>query len=572
MTFLNEILCNLSKSAEKPILQEVGESQLKTVTNSQLLTWINEARKKIKLTGLLPGNRCVLLGNNSSHWVAINLAIMAEGGIVVPLYPRQASSELISMMRDCSPTLLCCADESFSESLTSPLDAPPQILKFSEILTMSSKLKDQSFNNPDSSSNSKQKLTNHTNEENNVAKDRVVTIIYTSGTSGEPKGVMLSDSNITFMLQRTTARLEELMENVVKTGDDRVFHYLPFCFAGSWILLLTCLYRNNCLMLSTDLNQIAQELSVSQPHYLLNVPALLERIQTRVSNKIQEQGGIGFRIFRHGKSAWLRQQNNEWQLCDSIWLFLARSLVFSKIKKKLGLNLRALICGSAPLSKGTQFFFQMIGIPVLQVYGLTETTAICTMDNVNHTVAGQVGPAISGIEMALSSNQEILVRGPNVFPGYWNRREATDKVLQNGWFHTGDQGEIDKDGNWKIVGRVKNIIITTSGHNISPEPLERKLETALPQSDQVFVVGNSQKYLSAIITGKLNRELVEQGLKKINQELPHYQQIIKYHLTEEPFSIENGLLAANGKVRRSAVENYYQSEIKTLYNESKKMS
>ena len=119
---------------------------------------------------------------------------------------------------------------------------------------------------------------------------------------------------------------------------------------------------------------------------------------------------------------------------------------------------------------------------------------------------------------------------------------------------------------------MKNIIITTSGHNISPEPLERKLETALPQSDQVFVVGNSQKYLSAIITGKLNRELVEQGLKKINQELPHYQQIIKYHLTEEPFSIENGLLAANGKVRRSAVENYYQSEIKTLYNESKKMS
>ena len=568
MVFLNKILCNLSKSAEKPILQEVGENQLKTVTSFQLLTWINEARKKIKLAGLLPGNRCVLLGNNSSHWVAINLAIMAEGGIVVPLYPRHASSELISMMRDCSPTLLCCADESFSESLTSSLDTPHKILRFSEIFTISSKLEDQSFNNPDSLSNSKLKITERTNDENNFTQDRVVTIIYTSGTSGEPKGVMLSDSNINFMLQRTTVRLEELMENVVKTGDDRVFHYLPFCFAGSWILLLTCLYRNNCLMLSTDLNQLAQELSVSRPHYLLNVPALLERIQTRVSNKIQEQGGIGYMIFRHGKSAWIRQQNNKWQLWDPIWLLLGRSLVFSKIKKKLGPNLRALICGSAPLLKETQLFFEMIGIPVLQVYGLTETTAICTMDNVNHTVAGRVGPAISGIEMVLSSDQEILVRGPNVFPGYWNRQEATDEVLQNGWFHTGDQGEIDKDGNWKIVGRVKNIIITTSGHNISPEPLERKLEAVLPQSEQVFVVGNSQKYLSVIVTGQLNRELGEQGLKKINQELPHYQQLIKYHLTEEPFSIENGLLAANGKVRRSAVENYYQSEIKALYDEN----
>ena len=213
----------------------------------------------------------------------------------------------------------------------------------------------------------------------------------------------------------------------------------------------------------------------------------------------------------------------------------------------------------------------MIGIPVLQVYGLTETTAICTMDNVNHAVAGRVGPAISGIEMILNSNQEILVRGPNIFPGYWNRPKATNEVLQNGWFHTGDQGEIDEDGNWKIIGRVKNIIITTGGHNISPEPIERKIGLVLPQSDQVMIIGNGQKFLSAIITGKLNRELIAQSFKKINQQLPHYQQIIRYHLTEEPFSIENGLLAANGKVRRVAVENYYQSEIKTLYNESNKI-
>ena len=571
MIFLKKILSNLSGSTKKPILQEIRETQLKTVTNSQLLIWINEARKKIKLAGVYPGNRCVLLGHNSSRWVAINLAIMAEGGIVVPLYARQAVSELIGMMQDCRPTLLCCEDGSFGKSLTSSLDDPPKILKFSEILAASPVLNnEQPADNSDNFSGSKQEMENVI-EENKITKDKVVTIIYTSGTSGEPKGVMLSASNIDFMLQQTTAHLEELMKNVVRTGDDRVFHYLPFCFAGSWILLLTCLYRNNCLMLSTDLNQLSQELNISKPHYLLNVPALLERIQTRVDNKIQDQGGIGFRIFHLGKAAWLRQQNNEQQLLDFIWLVLGRLLVFSKIKKKLGPNLRALICGSAPLLKETQLFFQMIGIPVLQVYGLTETTAICTMDNVNHAVAGRVGPAISGIEMILNSNQEILVRGPNIFPGYWNRPKATNEVLQNGWFHTGDQGEIDEDGNWKIIGRVKNIIITTGGHNISPEPIERKIGLVLPQSDQVMVIGNGRKFLSAIITGKLNRELIAQSFKKINQQLPHYQQIIRYHHTEEPFSIENGLLAANGKVRRVAVENYYQSEIKTLYNESNKI-
>src|SRR4029077_9973353 len=160
----------------------------------------------------------------------------------------------------------------------------------------------------------------------------------------------------------------------------------------------------------------------------------------------------------------------------AVWLGLGRTLIFSAIRKKLGPNLKALICGSAPLALETQRFFLMLGIPVLQVYGLTETTAICTMDNPQIPVdTGYVGHAISGIEMKVAENQEIVVRGPHIFPGYWQRPEETALVLKDGWFHTGDQGEVNARGNWRIAGRIKNLIILNSGHNVAPEPIEERL-------------------------------------------------------------------------------------------------
>ncbi len=160
----------------------------------------------------------------------------------------------------------------------------------------------------------------------------------------------------------------------------------------------------------------------------------------------------------------------------------------------IGGKLRALICGSAPLSVETQLYYMMLGIPVLQVYGLTETTAICTMDDPDgNVVPGRVGPAITGVEMKLGENEEILVRGPNIFSGYWQRPQETEKVLRDGWFHTGDQGEVDAAGNWKIVGRIKNLIILGSGHNIAPEPIEDKVLEQLPGASQVVVVGNAPR-------------------------------------------------------------------------------
>jgi long-chain acyl-CoA synthetase len=486
-----------------------------------------------------------LLAPNGIHWAALDLALMAEGVIVVPLYSRQAPNELVNMLKDCGAAMVCCSDEALRDGIAQNWpDNAPSLKLFDEIFAT--------------------EASNEIGDEPIKLSDNdVITIIYTSGTSGEPKGVTLSVSNITFMLGCTGMRLDQLMEGATETTPDQVFHYLPFCFAGSWILLLSCLSRNSLLSLSTDLNKLADELKLTRPQYCLNVPALLERIRTGVEGQIAQKPGVIQTIYRKGKEGWLRQYEGKGGA--GLWFTLADALIFKQIKQKIGPNLKALICGSAPLAKETQLFFLMLGISVLQVYGLTETTAICTMDDPRDFTPGRVGPAIPGIEMRLGEGDEILVSGPNIFAGYWNKPEATAKTFDDGWFCTGDQGEVDAQGNWAIIGRIKNLIILNSGHNIAPEPIEEKVLFNLPGAQQCVVVGNGRSFLTALITGDVKEQQVEKALETVNAGLPHYKRIHAFHINREALTIESGLLTANGKLRRDAIASHFQSQFEQLY-------
>ena len=542
MSFLENIFAQLVSSGDAVVLQELRCESARSATGRELLKKIAQARAYLGSKGLNQGDRVALLAHNSIDWVAADLAIMAERLIVVPLYARQEPAELVAMMKDCSPSLIVCGDGSLRDRITEIWpDAPPQCL-FEEIFQGDTQ----------------------TNEAPRLADSDPVTIIYTSGTSGEAKGVVLNAVNITHMLSCTSGRLDLLTKN--QTGQDRVFHYLPFCFAGSWILLLTCLLRGSRLMLNTDLTKIAADMRTAAPDYFLNVPALLERMRKAIDEQLWKTGGVPRSIYSHAKAAWMRKQEGHSNFADQIWLSLANALVFPAIRKKMiGSNLKALICGSAPLSVETQLYFMMLGIPVLQVYGLTETTAICTMDDPRHVEPGLVGPAISGIEMKLGENDEIIVRGPNVFPGYWNRPQETSKALRDGWFHTGDQGEVNAAGNWRISGRIKNLLILSSGHNIAPEPIEDDLLRHMPGAQQVVLVGNGRGYLSAIVTGSVSEQQAQSTVDEVNRGLPHYKQIRAFHVHEQPFSIENGLLTANGKLKRDAIAGRLKNEIEGMY-------
>jgi long-chain acyl-CoA synthetase len=549
MNFVENILHRLKQAPDRPVLQEARDGKLIAATCAELLSEIQTARAFLRAAGIKRGDRVALLGANSIRWAAIDLALMAEGIIVIPLYARQAPAELVGMMKDAGVSLICCGEESLAAAVAQNWpDAPPAKL-FDEIVAHGS----------DSIDINDAPIA--------LADEEAATIIYTSGTSGEPKGVIISAANVTYMLGCTNARLDLLMGE--RQEPDQVFHYLPFCFAGSWILLLTCLSRDSLLTISTDLNKLVDEMKLAAPNYFLNVPALLERVRSGVEEQLAKQGGLARSLYQKGKAAWYREQNGEARGLDSVWLALADRIVFKAIKKKLGPNLKALICGSAPLAKDTQLFFGMLGIPVLQVYGLTETTAICTMDHPHQVKPGRVGPAIPGIEMKMGEGDEILVRGPNIFSGYWNRPEETARVIRNGWFHTGDQGEVDSSGNWAIIGRIKNLLILSSGHNIAPEPLEERVVKNLTNAGQVVIVGNGRSFLSAIITGDVTSEQAERAIEAVNADMPHYKCIRAFHIDKEPFSIENGLLTANGKLKRDLIAARFETNIESLYRTKK---
>lgn len=546
MSFLERIFERLDESGGATIVQEIRGQKLVRASGDDLLSLVAKARGFLTATGLRKGDRCALLAPNSIRWVAADLALMANGVIVVPLYVRQAPAELAMMVRDSGASRILCENQELGDALRHADTDMPPISLFEEVFTHSGTISHVS---------------------SHFSPGDPVTIIYTSGTSGDPKGVVLNIGNVDHMLSCTTASLDKLMGT--QTAPDQVFHWTPLNFAASWISLLSYLSRNSVISLSSDLTKLADEMRIAAPNYFLNVPTLLERVRVRIEEQIRERGGWIATTFNKAKRAYLRRGTADATLSGRICLAIANTLVFPTIRKSIGPRLKALICGSAPLSVETQKFFMMLGISVLQAYGLTETTAICTLDDPAFVEPGYVGTAVPGIEMKAGENQEILVRGPNIFSGYWNRPQETAAVLRDGWFHTGDQGEVNARGNWKITGRIKNLIILNSGHNIAPEPMEEELAALLPQAAQIVLVGNGRSYLAAIVTTEANSHLTESeistAIDKANSQLPHYKQIRAFHLERQPFTIESGLLTAMGKLKRDAIAAKMSSEIEELY-------
>jgi long-chain acyl-CoA synthetase len=544
--FLETICAQLKRADGRVVLREIRGDRFASVTGRELLDQIQLVRNFIRRSGIQAGDRCGLLAPNSIRWAAFHLAIMAEGVTIVPLYSRQSPAELTCILKDCQPRLIFVNDAALGDVVAKAWSEGPRQVLFEEVL--------------------RQPATQAplADAPNLRADSDIVTIIYTSGTSGEPKGVCLNVGNLTHMLSCTTERLDQLMGATYEP--DRVFHYLPFNFAASTILMLSCLMRESVLTLSTDLNKLAEEIRLASPNYFLNVPTLLERVRRGFDENIAKQPAVIRSLFRIARAAWQRQHVGRGRAFDPLWLALGRILIFRKIRERFGAHLHALICGSAPLAPETQQFFLMLGIPVLQAYGLTETTGICTLDDPRTPVEpGYVGTAITGVEMKVGENEEIIVRGPHIFAGYWKRPEETARVLRDGWFHTGDQGEVNVRGNWRVSGRIKNLIILNSGHNIAPEPIEEKIARLLPAVQQVVVVGNGRGYLCALVIGAVEPTTVQAALDALNPELPHYRQVRNFTIVGEAFTPESGLLTINGKLRRDAINARFSTELEAMY-------
>lgn len=540
VNFLERIFDNLRDRPERTKLIEVHGTRLQGTDGAGVLDLVSRARAFIDAAGVQPGDRVAILGPNSTRWVAVDLAIVAAGAIVVPLYDRQDPNELAIALRNAEPKLLLAADDALRTTIEKAWPEHGRTATF-----------DEAFDEKPSAKSP-----------HDIAEGDTCAIIYTSGTSGDPKGVMLTRANFDWMIPRTMDRLARVVGE--RVGPDRVFHFLPFCFAASRIMLWTQMSRPNPIMMSTDLQNLVVEIAVSKPNYFLNVPAVLERIRTGVEQKVAEQGGVGLTIYEKAKAAYAKVQAGQASLFERGALALGERVVFPRIREKIGPNLEFLISGSAPLAESTQRWFQMIGIPVYQAYGLTETTGIVSLDDPAHVEAGRVGMPLEGQTVDVTEEGELRVKGPNIFGGYWKKPEETAAVLRDGWFHTGDQ--VEKDGvNLRVVGRIKNLIIPESGHNIAPEPLEERFMGHCPSAGQVMLVGHGRPYLAILVTGDAVQADIDAAIEKINAEVPHYRKIRKSLRTPEPFTVENGLLTANQKLRRRVIEERFKTEIERLY-------
>ncbi|MBN8612534.1 MAG: AMP-binding protein [Deltaproteobacteria bacterium] len=547
--FVHKILSNLEAWPDRLFAVEVHGSRLVSTEGRRLRALVEIARRGLRDHGVVAGDRVVLVAPNSTRWIATDLAILAEGATVVPMYARQDPKELAGMVRDADPKLVITLDETLRDAIAAHVDVAPFLL-LPELFTSAA--------------------PSELEPARPLASDHPVTIIYTSGSSGEPKGVITSVANAEHMLPVLDVKLRELAG--AQGGSDRVFHYLPFCFAGSRMVLWGCLFRANGIMMSTSLENLAEEIKTARPEYFLNVPALLERIKSGVEKKIAERAYPIRAGYAEAIAAWRRLQlakqgKGESRKRDELVVAAAKRVIFKSIRAQIGTQIKGLVCGSAPLPEEVQrWFVELLEIPVFQVYGLTETTAIVTIDRRDATVSGRVGHAIRDVEMKLGDEGELLVRGPNIFPGYFRREEATRAAFtEDGWFRTGDQCTIDERGNLAVIGRVKNLLVPTSGHNVAPEPIEERVLQCVPGVEQAVVIGHARPYLTVILTGDVDASAIEAGLEKVNEGLPHYRRLRKAHVAREKLTPENGLLTANQKLRRSAIERHFAKEIEALY-------
>ncbi len=546
MSFVADILRAAAARGNDPSLIELHGTQLLPISGRAFLDASARARTFLRRHSVAPGDRVALLGGNSAHWAAIDVAIMAEGAICVPLYARQAPGQLAGMLRDAGPRVMIAADEALADPIAKVWSEACPIACYDEVLAC------EPVANPEAVVE--------------VPASAPVTIVYTSGTSGEPKGAMLTAANVDFMLDVTVRRIREMSASGRGgRSEDRVFHYLPFCFAGSRIMLWSQLRRGNPMWLSTDLDNLQDELRTAAPHYFMNVPVLLERVKKGVEARLSGVSMPLRALYERGASAYRAQVAGTISVRERMWLMSAQKLIFPRIKHLIGENLEFLVCGSARLAEETQRWFEMLGIPVFQVYGLTETTGIVTIDDTSNVRAGRVGHVVPGCELRVTHDGELACRGPNVFAGYWQRPEATAQMVRDGWLHTGDQAELDASGSVKIIGRLKDVIVPESGHNVAPTPIEERLVLSGDGIEQALVVGHGRPFLTAIVTGDIGEPQLTAAQEQVNATLPHYQRLRKLYRAPELFTADNGLLTANQKMKRAVIEARYASEIEEMY-------
>ena len=540
----------------------------------QIYTWSETRSYTLKLAKYLSeknvkkGDRVLIVSENRPEWLIADLAILFNSAIAVPNYTTYTINDFAFTINDCKPVGLIVSNDQLLNKI---LEACKKInYKFNFIIYLNENKLEEAQNIINFSDIKKKEINEELAlsffKEKNKDLLRVdpACIIYTSGTQGTPKGVILSHGGI---LKNCEGALEFL--DFIKNSRSTFLTWLPLSHSYEHTVQFVQLTLGAKIFYSESLDKLMNNLKIAKPTIMTAVPRFYTNLVNKIKINLQNQSNLKKIIFQ--KTLQLGEKKVlgvQMSFFEKIVNFILDLIVRKKIKNQFGGKIKAFISGGGPLDYNVGLFLNSLGLPTLQGYGLTEASPVVSCNPINKIKIDTVGKIFKDVSVNIASDGEILVKGENLMLGYWNNKTETEKIIKNGWLYTGDIGEIDNEGYLKITDRKKDIIVNAGGDNIAPSKIENLLAN-YPEIIQSYIYGDKKNYLVALIV--VSKELEDRKNKikviidKVNQELSIIEKIKKFIIIDDPFTIENQMLTPTMKIRRHQIKKVFGEQIEKLY-------
>jgi len=508
------------------------------------------------------GDRCLLISENRPEWFISDLSIMLSGSITVPAYTTYAERDYEYIVNDCTPSIIFVSNTEQFKKLKNIIKSKDFIKKIFSF----DKLENINENEYQNINNLFYNLKNEKNIPKTVKNRKdPACIIYTSGTQGNPKGVILSHGGI---LNNCEGAIE-ILEPLIKKDQTRFLTWLPLSHSYEHTVQFVQITVAARVFYAESIEKLIKNMNDCSPEIMTAVPRFYQNLYQKINASFNKATGVKKLLVQKMIDLGLKKiKKKPLNFIEKIQDGILEKIVRKKIKDQFGGSLKTFVSGGGALDKEVGFFLNAIGLPTLQGYGLTETSPVVSCNPINDIRVETVGPPFKGNEVKIAEDGEILVKGENVMLGYWNNAEETDKVLKDGWLYTGDIG-VFENNYLKITDRKKDILITPGGDNISPLKIENELVNS-EIIDQAIVYGDNKPYLVALLVlnddkKSPSEEIIKQEIDKINNKLSKIENIRKYFTINEKFSIENGMLTPTLKLKRFKIIQKYKNSFEKLY-------
>ncbi len=571
----------LAKFPQKDALAGKVNGEWKTYSTQEVIDMANKVSSGLLNKGIGPGDKVAVIANNRPEWVIADLAILQIGAINVPVYPTISDEDYAFIFNDSEVKLVFVSDEELLEKARKAKEKSPSVQHIYTFDPISDAHHWWEIHDADPDLAKIEEL------KGDVKSEDLATLIYTSGTTGTPKGVMLSHKNVA---SNAIASKERLPVD----SDAKGVSFLPLCHIYERMIIYLYTYTGVSLYFAESMDTIGDDIRDVQPQVFTAVPRLLEKVYDKIVDKGASLSGIKKSLFFWAVS--VGEKYEPYGANGPIYemkLKIARKLIFSKWQEALGGNVKAVASGSAALNPRLARIFNAADIPILEGYGLTETSPVISVNEVDNKgmKIGTTGRPIRDVHVKIAEDGEILVKGPNVMMGYYNRPDLTDEVLKDGWFHTGDIGELVNGEYLKITDRKKEIFKTSGGKYIAPQLMENTFKESR-FIEQIIVIGEYRKHPSALIVPTFefleewcDRKGIDRGsrdkmlsnervLERFQEEVDHYnegfgkwEKIKKFRLLDDEFTVDNNMVTPTLKLKRKAIHARYENLIEDIYAE-----